>query len=176
LPLALELAAARVKLLPPQALLTRLSQRFQVLTGGPRTLPARQQTLRNTLQWSYDLLTVQEQRFFRQLSVFTGGWTLEAAEAVCTAVEHATFSVLDSLASLLDKSLLLQVEQEGEEPRLQMLMTVREYGLECLAPKRRGGTNQTCARGILSGAGRESGTGTGGSAASGLVGALRAGA
>ncbi len=135
LPLAIELAAARIKLLPPLALLARLSQRLQVLTGGARTLPARQQTLRNTLKWSYDLLDAGEQRLFRRLAVFVGGWTLEAVEAVVN-VEHDTgdggLSILDEVASLLDKSLLLQVEQEGGEPRLQMLMTVREYGLECL--------------------------------------------
>src|SRR5579859_3703285 len=82
LPLAIELAAARIALLPPQALLARLSQRFQLLTGGARTLPARQHTLRNTIQWSYDLLTTQEQRLFRCLCVFVGGFTLEGAEAV----------------------------------------------------------------------------------------------
>ncbi len=135
LPLAIELAAARIRLLPPQALLARLSQRLAVLTGGARSLPERQQTLRNTLKWSYDLLEEEERRLFRWLAVFVGGWTLEAAEAVWKAglePEAALFSPLDAVASLLDKSLLLQVEQEGE-PRLQMLMTVREYALECLA-------------------------------------------
>jgi predicted ATPase/DNA-binding NarL/FixJ family response regulator len=132
LPLAIELAAARVKLLPPQALLSRLSQRLQILTSGGQTLPARQQTLRNTLKWSYDLLDASEQRLFRHLSVFVGGWTLEAVEAVCFEAEDAAVLALDGVASLLDKSLLLQLEQEGEEPRLQMLMTVREYGQECL--------------------------------------------
>src|SRR6266699_892092 len=85
LPLAIELAAARIRVLPPQVLLTRLSQRFQVLTGGSRTLPERQQTLHNTIQWSYDLLNEEEQRLFRCLSVFVGGCTLEAAEAACCA-------------------------------------------------------------------------------------------
>ena len=132
LPLAIELAAARIRLLSPQALLARLTRRLEVLTGGARTLPARQQTLRSTLQWSYDLLDAQEQALFRQLSVFVGGWTLEVAEAVCPALQDGTLSSLDGVASLLDKSLLLQVEQEGEEPRLQMLITVREFGLECL--------------------------------------------
>ena len=133
LPLAIELAAARVKLLPPQALLARLSQRLQVLTSGTRTLPERQQTLRNTLKWSYDLLEGQEQQFFRRLSVFIGGWTLEAAEAVVgRTIESTNFSVLDGITSLLDKSLLLQFEREGEEPYLIMLETIREYGMECL--------------------------------------------
>ncbi len=135
LPLAIELAAARIKLLPPQALLSRLTQRLQVLTSGIRTLPERQQTLRNTLRWSYDLLDPEEQRLFRRLSVFVGGWSLEAVDAVVHADHEASsgpVSVLDGVASLLDKSLLLQVKQEGNEPRLIMLETVREYGLECL--------------------------------------------
>jgi predicted ATPase/DNA-binding CsgD family transcriptional regulator/Tfp pilus assembly protein PilF len=136
LPLAIELAAARIRLLPPQALLARLSQRLTVLTGGARSRPERQQTLRNTLKWSYDLLEEEEQQLFRQLSTFVGSWTLEAAEAVAYAgqpQDPASVSVLDGVTSLLDKSLLLQVEQESEEPRLIMLETVREYGLECLA-------------------------------------------
>jgi len=135
LPLAIELAAARVKLLPPQALLTRLSQRLQILTSSIRDAPARQQTLRNTLKWSYDLLDAEEQRLFRRLSVFVGGWTLDAVEAVCQAdyeQEHLNFSLLDGIGSLLDKSLLLQVGRESEEPRLIMLETMREYGQECL--------------------------------------------
>ena len=135
LPLALELAAARIRLLPPQALLARLSQRLAVLTSGPRTLPERQQTLRNTLKWSYDLLDAQEQQLFRRLSVFVGGWALEAAEAMGNLGQESDsdgMSLLDGVASLLEKSLLLQVEQGGEEPRLIMLETAREYGLECL--------------------------------------------
>jgi predicted ATPase/DNA-binding CsgD family transcriptional regulator/transcriptional regulator with XRE-family HTH domain len=135
LPLALELAAARSKLLPPQALLARLSRRLEILTGGARDLPNRQQTLRNTLQWSYDLLTPQEQRLFRQLSVFVGGCTLQAAEAVCHE-EHAEsedlLGVLEGSASLVDKSFVLQTAREGNEPRLLMLETIREFGLECL--------------------------------------------
>jgi len=133
LPLALELAAARIRLLPPQALLARLSQRFQVLTGGPRTMPERQQTLRNTIKWSHDLLDANERRLFRQLSVFVGGWTLEAAEAVCNAINDPPMDLLQGVTSLLDKSLLQQIGQEGEEPRLVMLETIREYGLELLA-------------------------------------------
>lgn len=135
LPLAIELAAARVKLLPPRILLARLTQRFQVLTGGARTLPVRQQTLHNTLQWSYDLLDAEEQRLFRRFAVFRGGSTLEAVEAVWS-VDHATesgaLSALDAVASLLDKSLLLGIEHEREEPRFIMLETVREFGLERL--------------------------------------------
>jgi predicted ATPase/class 3 adenylate cyclase/DNA-binding CsgD family transcriptional regulator len=134
LPLAIELAVARIKLLPPQALLERLGQRLAVLTSGARDAPARQQTLRNTIKWSYQLLDAEEQRLFRQLSVFAGGCILEAIEAVCTALETGTptTSMLDSIASLIDKSILQQVEQEGEESRLVMLETIREYGLEAL--------------------------------------------
>jgi predicted ATPase len=149
LPLAIELAAARSKLLPPHALLGRLSQGLQVLGSGARTLPERQQTLRNTLKWSYDLLEAEEQRLFRRLAVFVRGWTLEAAEAVCsvpiyldtcppgrvlTAGEagEQTVDVLECLASLIDKSLVRRTEQEAEEPRFMMLQTIREYGLECL--------------------------------------------
>ncbi len=133
LPLAIELAAARVKLLPPQALLTRLAHRLQVLTSGARDAPVRQQTLRNTLAWSYDLLDFREQRLFRRLSVFVGGCTLEAVEGLSTALGEKQAEVLDWVASLMDKSLLRQVEQGGEEPRLLMLATIREYGLEALA-------------------------------------------
>ncbi|HKF37016.1 MAG TPA: LuxR C-terminal-related transcriptional regulator [Ktedonobacteraceae bacterium] len=133
LPLAVELAAARIKLLPPQALLTRLSQRLELLTGGTQDLPARQQTLRNTLQWSYDLLTTEEQRLFRWLSVFVGGCTLDAATAVCHAGSEQPLDVFNGVASLLDKSLLVQMEQQDEEPRLGMLETLREFGLVCLS-------------------------------------------
>jgi len=136
LPLAIELAAGRSKLLPPQALLARLSHRFEILTGGAQDLPARQQTLRNTLQWSYDLLSQEEQRLFRWLSIFVGGCTLEAAEAVCRAGGEQASSVLEGIASLLDKSLVQQTEREGGEPRLVLLETLREFGLACLAQER----------------------------------------
>jgi predicted ATPase/DNA-binding CsgD family transcriptional regulator len=132
LPLALELAAARLKLLPPQALLARLSHRLHVLTSGARNAPARQQTLRNTIQWSYDLLTAEEQQLFRRLSVFVGGCTLEAAEAISHKGDELALNVLETIASLIDKSLLQQTELEGEEPRLAMLETLREYGRGCL--------------------------------------------
>ena len=130
LPLAIELAAARSKLLSPHALLARLEHRLQVLTSGPQDAPTRQQTLRNTIAWSYDLLSAQEQRLFRWLSVFVGGCTLEAVEALCTALDERTERVLDGVASLLDKNLLQQAE--GEETRLMMLETIREYGREAL--------------------------------------------
>jgi predicted ATPase len=133
LPLAIELAAARIKLLPPQMLLKRLAHRLDVLTSSVRNLSARQQTLRNTIQWSYDLLSGEEQRVFRWLSVFVGGCTLEAADAVYNAKAEQAMDVLEGVASLLDKSLLQQIEQEGGELRLSMLETIREYGLECLA-------------------------------------------
>jgi predicted ATPase/DNA-binding CsgD family transcriptional regulator len=133
LPLAIELAAARIKLLPPQALLARLSQRLSVLSERARTVPERQQTLRNTLQWSYDLLNADEQRLFRRLSVFAGGCTLEAITMVCSEEgEDQTSDVLHGVSSLLDHSLIYQLKQESEEPRLAMLETVREYALEYL--------------------------------------------
>jgi predicted ATPase/DNA-binding CsgD family transcriptional regulator len=135
LPLAIELAAARIKLLPPPALLARLGQRLAVLTSGGRDAPARQQTLRKTIDWSYQLLDADEQRLFRRLSVFVGGCTLQAIEAICAALDTQppTLSVLDGVASLIDKSLLWQTEQEAEEPRFVMLETIREYGREALA-------------------------------------------
>jgi predicted ATPase/DNA-binding CsgD family transcriptional regulator len=133
LPLALELGAAYSKLLSPRALLARLEQPLEVLTRGGPDLPMRQQTLRNTMQWSYELLSPAEQRLFRRLSVFVDGCTLEAAEAVCTAADEVTTPVMEVAASLLDKSLLQRVEQENEEWRLQMLETIRAYGLELLA-------------------------------------------
>jgi len=136
LPLALELAAARLKHLPVQALLARLEHRLLLLTQGPRDVHVRQQTLRNTIQWSYDLLRVHEQRLFRRLSVFVGGCTLEAIEALDTVPGGKTRNVFDGVASLIDKSLLQRSEQEGEgeeEPRFMMLETIREYGLERLA-------------------------------------------
>jgi len=132
LPLAIELAAARIKLLSPQALLARLGQRLAVLTSGARDAPARQQTLGNTIAWSYDLLDAAEQRLFRRLSVFVGGCTLEAVEVVCQALGDERGKAFDGVASLIDKSLVLQTEQEDEEPRLVMLETIREYGLEVL--------------------------------------------
>ena len=134
LPLALELAAAHIKLLSPQTLLMRLEHRFQVLTHGPRDLHTRQQTLRNTIQWSYDLLNAWEQRLFRRLSVFVGGFTLQVVESICTILDGGTTteSVLDGISSLVNKSMLHSRQQEREQPRLTMLETMREYGIECL--------------------------------------------
>jgi predicted ATPase/DNA-binding XRE family transcriptional regulator len=141
LPLAIELAAARVKLFSPQALLARLDRGLQLLTGGARDLPERQQTLRDTVAWSYDLLDPGEQAIFRRLAVFAGGCTLEAVEDVCSSKEEdeqVASSVLDTLASLVDNSLLVSRlqssagQEEDEEPRFTMLETIREYALERL--------------------------------------------
>jgi predicted ATPase len=139
LPLAIELAAARVKLFSPQALLNRLDRALQLLAGGARDLPERQQTLRDTVAWSYDLLDPGEQALFRRLAVFAGGCTLEAVEDVCgtRADEQAASGVLETVASLVDNSLLVSlseasVRREDEEPRLMMLETIREYASERL--------------------------------------------
>jgi predicted ATPase/class 3 adenylate cyclase len=149
LPLAIELAAARVRHIAPEALLPRLERRLSVLTGGARDLPARQQTMRATIAWSYDLLRPEEQALFCRLAVFAGGCTLEAAEAVCafdgTSAEGTRDTasaaevgltlpndVLDGMASLVDKSLVRHEGGSGGEPRYTMLETVREYGLEQL--------------------------------------------
>ncbi len=153
LPLAIELAAARAKMLAPEAILARLDNRLRLLTGGARDLPARQQTLRNTLDWSYDLLDPGEQQLFRRLAIFAGGVTLEAAEAVCgmwnvefgmrntsdqSNIPHSEFhiphsvDVLDGMASLADKSLVRREDSPQGEPRFFMLETIREYALERL--------------------------------------------
>ena len=133
LPLAIELAAARIKLLSPSAMQTRLESRLQLLTGGARDLPTRQQTLRGAIDWSYGLLSVGEQMLFRRLSVFVSGCTLEAVEAVCNTQGDLEVDGLDGMASLVDKSLLQRVERGEGESRFVMLDTIREYGLERLA-------------------------------------------
>ncbi len=133
LPLAIELAAARIKVFTPHALLARLDRRLQVLTGGARDLPERQRTLRTTIEWSYELLPAEEQRLFRCLAVFVGGCLLEAVEAVSSAAGDSDGNVLEGMASLVDKSLLQPIGRDGEEPRFVMLETIREYGLEALA-------------------------------------------
>jgi predicted ATPase/serine/threonine protein kinase len=133
LPLAIELAAARVKVLPPSELLMRIERPLELLTGGARDLPERQQTLREAIKWSYDLLTVPEQTLFRRLSVFRGGCTLEAAEAVSNHAEDLGVDVLDGVGSLVDNSLLVQRVSDDREPRFVMLETFREYGRERLA-------------------------------------------
>ena len=128
LPLAIELAAARIRLLPPQALLERLEHRLPLLVGGPRNVPARQQALRDTIAWSYELLAPDDQRLFRQLSVFIGGWTVEAAETIC----HDTADIFEGLTSLVDHSLVRQREQADGLARFSLLETIREYGFERL--------------------------------------------
>jgi predicted ATPase/serine/threonine protein kinase len=132
LPLAIELAAARIKVLPPAGLLARIASRLELLTGGARDLPERQRTLRRAIDWSHDLLTAAEQKLLRRLSVFVGGCTLEAAEAVCNAQEDLGIDVLDGVTSLVDKSLLSQMGPGDAEPRFIMLETIREYGRERL--------------------------------------------
>jgi predicted ATPase len=145
LPLALELAAARLALLTPSALLARLEHRLPLLSRGARDLPERQQTLRTTIAWSYDLLSAGEQHLFRRLAVFVGGFTLEAVQAVCfpQATEASSAQVdeegaaLEQLAQLLDKS-LVQAQQgtTSGEPRFTMLETIREYATEQLQASR----------------------------------------
>jgi predicted ATPase/class 3 adenylate cyclase len=132
LPLAIELAAARVKLLPPKAILARLDQRLKLLTGAARGRPARQQTLRSAIDWSYELLHEPERELFARLAVFVDGCTLEAAEAICDPDGELGVDVLDTMASLLDKSLIRQQESRVGEPRFLMLATIREYALERL--------------------------------------------
>jgi predicted ATPase len=132
LPLAIELAAARIKVLSPSSMLTRLASRLQLLTGGARDLPQRQQTLRAAMDWSYDLLSAAEQKLFRRLSVFVGGCNLEGVEAVCDTKGDLELDLLDGMASMVDKSLVRQAEQAMGESRFAMLETIREYALEKL--------------------------------------------
>jgi predicted ATPase/DNA-binding CsgD family transcriptional regulator len=133
LPLAITLSAARSKLLPPQAMLERLNRRLEVVVGGPRDASARHKTLRGTLQWSYELLDERERVVFRRLGAFVGGCSLEAAETVCSSSEEPDEEILETLESLIDKSLLRAEEEIGGEPRFSMLETIREYAAEQLA-------------------------------------------
>jgi tetratricopeptide (TPR) repeat protein len=130
LPLAIELAAARIKLLPEQALLERLDQKLKLLTGGARDLDERLRTLRAAIDWSYDLLSEEEQALFRRLAVFAGGRSLEAIEAVCSP--DGDLDAFEGVSSLVDKSLLRQEETDEGEPRFVMLETIHEYACERL--------------------------------------------
>lgn len=132
LPLAIELAAARVKLLSPQSILERLENSLNLLTGGKQDLPARQQTMRGAIQWSYDLLNEDEKAVLRQLSVFADGFTVKAAEAVCDLSERSGWLILDLFTALIDNNLLAVKEQKNGEVRLKMLEVVREFAFERL--------------------------------------------
>lgn len=138
IPLAIELAAARMSVIPPRVLLDRLGDRLDLLTGAA-DLPVRQRTLRATIDWSYELLTTRERAYFRALSVFVGGFTLEAAEVVCAA--EAGWEVLEVVSSLVENSLVVPPEGRSGEPRFRMLETVREYALHEL--DRDGQTDET---------------------------------
>jgi len=134
LPLAIELAATRVKVLPPQAMLPRLERRLSLVTGGARNLPTRQQTLRQAIAWSYDLLDSTDQQLFRWLTVFAGGWSLDVAEAVAgpTAPDSCDRDVLDGLSALVEHNLVRQHDGPAGSARFGMLETIREYGWEQL--------------------------------------------
>jgi predicted ATPase/DNA-binding CsgD family transcriptional regulator len=133
LPLAIELAAARTRVLSPATLLARLEQRLQLLSGGPRDAPSRQQTMRATIAWSHDLISEEHQRLFRCLAVFSGGASLEAVESVCSVGEETL--ALDGLATLVDHSLVRHREQSDGSSRFEMLETIREFGLEQLGAR-----------------------------------------
>jgi predicted ATPase len=132
LPLAIELAAARTKILSPHMLLDRLRQNRDVLKSAARDVPERQQTLHNTIKWSYDLLDDDAQRLFRRLAIFAGGWTLDLAETVCNSDGALQDKVFDSLETLLDNSLIKSIEAAHGEPRFSMLQTVHEYAWQRL--------------------------------------------
>jgi predicted ATPase len=132
LPLAIELAAARIKVLSPSSMLKRLASRLQLLTGGARDLPRRQQTLRAAMDWSHDLLNPAEQKLFRRLSVFVGGCDLEGVEAVCDTKGDLDLDLLDGMAAMVDRSLVQQIDHANGESRFVMLETIREYALEKL--------------------------------------------
>jgi len=132
MPLAIELAAARSRVLTPREIAARLDDRFQLLTGGVRTAPERQQTLHNTVAWSYELLDPPERALFDRLSVFRGGFTLEAAEGVCVGDSEASDDVLEQLVSLVDKSLVIAEKTEEGTMRYRLLETLRQYGAQQL--------------------------------------------
>ncbi|MGD8752680.1 MAG: NB-ARC domain-containing protein, partial [Anaerolineales bacterium] len=127
LPLAIELAAARIRVLPPQVILERLSDRLTLLTGGARDLPTRQQTLRNTIDWSYELLEEGEKTLFARLGVFVGGFTFKSADAICSLVDD--LDVISGITVLLENSLIRRDQDPGDSARFRMLETIREYAL-----------------------------------------------
>jgi len=129
LPLSIELAAARTRVLPLAALLERVRDPLQLLAGGPRDLPMRQRALRATLDWSHNLLDPEQQKLFRRMSVFVGGTTHEAIEAVCNAKEDLSIDILDAIESLVDNSLIRRTGADLTEPRFVMLESMRDYGL-----------------------------------------------
>ena len=164
MPLAIELAAARIKLLSPDAILARLEHQLDVLAAGARDLPERQQTLRGAIAWSYDLLDDGGKRLLDRLSVFAGGCDLDTAEAVCGPASEIGGDVVDGLMALVDQSLVRVEETADGEPRFRLLDTIREYAAERLEARRRGrpdpgspsrlvrGTRASGAAGELSGA------------------------
>jgi len=133
LPLAIELAAARGKVLTPQAILARLSSRLKLLTTAMQDLAPRQQTLRGAIGWSYDLLNERDKTLFRRMAVFVGGGTLDSIEAICKLPGELETDPLDGISSLLGKSLLRRTDDLSGEARFRMLWTIREFGLERLA-------------------------------------------
>ena len=153
LPLAIELAAARVKMLPAARLLARLQSRLGLLTTGPRDLPERQQTLRKAIDWSYDLLDQAEQKLLRRLAVFWGGCTLEGAEAVANTANDLSVDMLDRMLSLVDESLLQQRQTGNDEPRLRNAGNDSRIWSRAAARERRRGCHETGARRLLFGAG-----------------------
>ncbi|MBW3671017.1 MAG: tetratricopeptide repeat protein [Acidobacteria bacterium] len=132
LPLAIELAAARIRVLSPEVMRTRLENRLELLTGGPRDFPERQQTMRGAIAWSYDLLGEDERLLFRRSSVFVGGCTLEALGAVCSGSGDREGELLDRLTVLVEESLMRREDDAGGEPRFMSLETIREFARECL--------------------------------------------
>jgi predicted ATPase len=140
IPLALELAAARVALLKVEQIADRLDDAFRLLTGSSRTALPRQQTLRATIDWSFNLLSGPERCLLRRLTVFAGGWTLEAAEAICADVQVSAAEILDLLAALVNKSLVMAEREAGQEARYRLLETIRQYGREKLSESGEAGT------------------------------------
>ena len=169
MPLAIELAAARTKVLPPAVLRAQLEHGMGLLTGGPRDQPERLQTLRGAIAWSYDLLPAAEQAAFRRLAIFSGGFSLEAAEHVsdemarrqggktARSTHDSRITTLDLVESLIDSSLIRQEEPPGGDARFGMLETIRAFGLEMLAASGERDVDSGSARGLVPGLGRAGG-------------------